>query len=121
MPDDLIFHDSQGAPICYLDAGENVYTFSGEPVAYVMGKQVYTFAGRFLGWLEHGWLSDRENRPLFYSEEAVGGPSKPARKMHPMRSARKLRPIKGLRERIPLRPMRKSGWSGLNLEGWLAQ
>lgn len=121
MADELNFYDAQGMAVCYVDDGEHLYAFTGEAIAYLEGDRVYSYSGRFLGWFEDGWLFDQENRPLFHSEEAVGGPLKPLRELRPMKELRGLRPLKGLREMPSLRPLRGGSWSPLKLNDWLEE
>lgn len=115
------FYDSQGNPVAYSDDGEHVYTFGGEPVAYLHDGSVYSFAGRHLGRFADGLVRDNDGHAVFFSERARGGPMKPLRRLKPLKTLKQLRPLKGLREMRPLRAFDSMSWSRLSGEQFFGQ
>lgn len=104
------FYGRDGSAVAYLSEEGTIFTFSGKPVAYLVGNSIYAFSGRFLGWLENGWLYDRDNRPSLFSQSAQGGPLKPLRALKPLKGLRELKPLRGSRELKPLKPLRSIDW-----------
>ncbi|HCP31946.1 TPA: hypothetical protein DIT45_01645 [Candidatus Acetothermia bacterium] len=52
---EIDFYDHSGSSVAYTQDGIHIYTFSGEPVAYLDGDSVYSFSGEHLGWFEDGF------------------------------------------------------------------
>jgi len=70
------FYDSSGEPVAYVlwdsadeDDSDNdtdidddrigwIYSFPGQPLAWVTNGAIYAYSGRFLGWLVNGWIVD---------------------------------------------------------------
>lgn len=114
MNDDLTFYDEEGTAVAYTRDAEAIYLFSGEPVAYLSDESIYAYSGKHLGFFLDGWVRDHDGRCVFYTEDARGGPARPARQARPARSARQSRPARGAREARPARAARQSAWSRLS-------
>ncbi len=113
--DYIAFYDRFGKPVAWLDDNTNtIYYYNGRPVAWLQDKYLYGFSGRFLGWYENGWINDLSNRPIFFDNHAVGGPTKPTRQTRPTRGTRQTRPTKGTRQTRPTKPTKSLSWSQLN-------
>ena len=112
----LDFYDRSGAAVAYTNDGENIYLYSGEPVAYLSDGSVYSFAGQHLGWFEGGWLRDAAGHCVLFTADARGGPLKPLRQLRPLKGLRQLRPTKGVRQIKPLKPLKSLSWSDLSAE-----
>lgn len=105
------FFDSKGKPYAYTDDGETLYTFSGNPVAYISDDSIYSFSGTHLGYFENGLLRDRHGDALLFTSGASGGPLKPLTMMEPLKSLKQLKPLKSLRQLKPLKPIATLCWS----------
>jgi hypothetical protein len=112
----LIFYDREGNPTVYTINGEDLYLFSGEPVAYFLQDAVYSFSGKQLGWLWDGWIRDLNGYCVFYTPYAVGGVLKPLMKLTPLASLRGLKPSKAPKESLGVRPSKKNTWSNFSKE-----
>ncbi len=67
-------YDSKGNAVAYLlDDDESIYTFKGQPVAWLSGDHVYSYNGKYLGWYQSGSLYDRSSRPALFTSGASGG------------------------------------------------
>ena len=114
----MTFYDLKGSPIAYCDDGENIYLFTGEPVAYLYNNMVYAYNGYQLGWFEKGWIRDLQGFCVFFTENAISGMIKPLKKLKPLKYLKRLKPLKGIR-RIPrIKPFDKIGWSKLSGENF---
>ena len=113
------FYNRQGQAIAYInDDSEYIYLYNGTPVAWLSGENIYAYSGRYLGWIYNGWIYDRNGNPAFFTENSVGGPTRPARNARPSRGARAARPARGAREARPARPARSLNWSQLSNDGY---
>lgn len=105
------FFDRTGRATCYSPDGEHLYLWNGRPSGFICDGKIYSFKGRVLGWIENGWLYDRRNAPALFSEDAVGGPVKPVRKVKPVKAVRAVRPVRGVRQVAHVRPVKSLNWS----------
>ena len=111
----VTFYDHRGAPVAYAE-DDAIYLFNGRPVGWIGADSVCAYSGRFLGWYTNGSLWDRSGRPALFTEDASGGPARPARQARPARGARQARPARGARQARTARPARSSAWSELSGE-----
>ncbi len=118
---ELIFFDSHGDAIAYVDEADDViYLLSGEPVAILDDESVFAFDGRHVGWFMDGWIRDHHGACVYFTDEATGGPVRPVRSVRPVRGVRQVRPVRGVREVRPIRPTRLMSWSDLSVgDGFL--
>lgn len=115
----LLFYDKTGRAIAFLDDdGEHIYLVSGRPVAYLRNDSVYAFSGRYLGWIQNGWLWDRGGKAALCTDASFGGPPRPRKKTFPPGGFKRQRPVKAAREARPSRPARVMQWSGLSGEDY---
>jgi hypothetical protein len=111
----LAFYDQYEDPIAYVEeSSQAIYTFPGEPVAWIHDEGVYAYSGQFLGWFRNGWIWDHQGLAVFFSENSTGGPVRPVRGVRPVRDVRQVRPVKGVREVRPVRPAPQLDWSNLS-------
>ncbi|NJC44492.1 4-fold beta flower protein [Xanthomonas arboricola] len=110
----LAFYDRSGRPIAYTSDGEHLYTYTGQPVAYLNSSSVYDFGGRHLGRFENGLIRDNHGHVAFYTEGSSGGPVKPVRQVQPVKGVRQVRPVKGVRQVKPVKPVSSLSWSQLS-------
>ena len=115
---EVTFYDRSGQPFCYTQDGEHLYTFGGQPIAYLHDDSVYAFSGHHLGWLRNGWIYDSTGHALLFSQEATGGPGKPRRAGKPGKAGRAGRPGKGGRVGRPGRPGFSGSWSSVSAEAF---
>lgn len=110
----MTFYDKNGYPICYTIDNIHLYSFDGQPLAYIHLGKVWSYDGCCLGWLHNYWIVDNTGCFLYFSEYSTGGMHKPLKHLHPLRSIRHLRPIKCLRHLPPLKPLLRLSWSTLS-------
>lgn len=113
----LAFYDKHGKPVAYSE-DEMIYLYSGEPVGYLDDNSVYSFTGLHLGWFENGWVLDHYGRHVYFTEEAEGGPARPARWARPARGAKWAKPAKGAKSAKPARPALSSSWSSFECDSF---
>ena len=111
---DATFYDSNGSPIAYTEDNEDIFLYSGMPVAYLSDNSVYAYSGRHLGWFDNGWIRDNGGFCTFFTEEASGGPMKPMKQMKPMKGMKGMKPMKGMKQMKPMKPMDQLSWSSLS-------
>ncbi|MBE5968441.1 MAG: hypothetical protein E7255_16055 [Lachnospiraceae bacterium] len=98
-----------------------IYLFSGEPIAWISDESIYSFSGHHIGWFQDGWVRDHNGECVFFTQNSIGGPAKPAKQACPARGARWARPARGAREARPARSARSTSWSSLSDEAFLRQ
>lgn len=113
----MTFYDSTGRAVAYTDDNENIYLFSGVPVAYLFGSLVYSYKGQQLGRFENGWVRDIRGLCVFFTENTNGlGPIKPIKRVKPIKMIKKLCPIKRIRQIPKIKAIEKISWSNLSGE-----
>lgn len=113
---ELTFYDSNGRPVGYTEDGVHIYLFSGEPIAYIDNRSVYSFSGRHLGRFGNGWIRDNNGRCVFFTQQAKGGPMKPMKMMKPMKGMKQMKSMRGMKEMRPMKTVNSLSWSGLSRE-----
>lgn len=105
------FYNEFGKPIAYSDNDIIVFSFPGEPLAYIFDDKIYSFDGKQLGWFLDGWIRDLDGYCVFFTETATGGPLKPLKQLKPLKSLKKLVPFRQYREYPHLKPIKRCAWS----------
>lgn len=82
------FYDRAGRATVYTEDGESIYDWKGRPSAFISDDKVYRNSGKIIGWLRNGWIHDLSGRAVLFSDEATGGPARPARQARPVRGVR---------------------------------
>ena len=109
-----IFYDAHGEPSAYMQDGTNIYLVTGEPVAYVDSRSVYSFRGHHLGWYIDGWVWDRHGQAVLFTSGAIGGPALPKRRELPGIPPSLVLPPRTERQMQSGRPGLSSTWSSLS-------
>lgn len=112
--DVVTLYNVEGRAVAYIYEGEYIYLYNGRPVAFLYEQFVYAYSGAYLGWIQDGWLFDRQGYRVFFTEKATGGPVRPVRQVRPVRGVRGVRPVRGVRQVRPARPARTMSWSRLS-------
>lgn len=110
--------DANGAPAAYIDhADENtIYSFEGEPLAYLDGDNVYGFNGKHIGWYEEGILWDHSGARAGYTKNT----SPVFTQFEPFKSFKQFKPFKAFKEFAPFKPFKGAQSLDVPLYQWLA-
>lgn len=115
-----------GQPVAFADeACQALYDATGSVLAWFDKDLLYAPNGRYLGWVQQGWVYDRHGRPALFAENACGGPHRPA--VHPEKVAlpRRLRlaarPAAFPRQPRPARRARTREWSPYSAAAYFCQ
>lgn len=66
--------DKHGHAVAYVDEDKvSIYMRDGTPVAWLSDSGVYTYGGKFLGWLYEGWIFGRDGKCVLFTERAQTG------------------------------------------------
>lgn len=118
----MIFYNCKGDPIAYTDDDIDIFLFSGDPVAYITGEDIYNYKGKCIGWYDNGWVRDLQGNCVFYTENvSTSGLFRPLKKPVPIKVFKKTRPIKELRDARQLKPAKLLSWSKLSSEAFFMQ
>src|ERR1035438_7753299 len=72
--------DKHGHAVAYVDGDkESIYMQDGTPAGWLSGNGIYTYGGKFLGWLYEGWIFGRDGKCVLFTERAQPGAVKPFR------------------------------------------
>ena len=85
-----------------------IYLWNGDPVAYLVSRDIYGFNGKHLGWFTMGVVYDHEGDVV----GAVTSRFKAAQSICPIKNIKSLTPLKSLKELRPLKPLFRLSWSG---------
>src|ERR1017187_6691934 len=70
--------DKHGHAVAYVDGDqESIYLQDGTPAGWLSGNGIYTYGGKFLGWLYEGWIFGRDGKCVLFTERAQPGAVKP--------------------------------------------
>ena len=71
-----------GHAVAYVDEDkESIYIIrDGTPVAWLSESGVYACRGTFLRWFYEGWIFERDEKCVLFTERAQPGPVKPFRR-----------------------------------------
>ena len=118
----ITFYDLTGRAVAYTEDNENIYLYSGLPVAYLFGNLVYSFRGTQLGRFENGWIRDKNGFCVFFKENARGkGPIKPTKHISPVKGLKQLKPLKGIRQIPSAKRVDNLSWSNMSGERFFVQ
>jgi len=119
---ELVFFDSHGQVVA-LKADDNdvLFRWNGTPVAILDDESVsdesgsvYAFDGRHLGWFGDGWIRDHDGACVYYTDDARGGPVRPARgRTRRARGTPKAPRARGARQLPPPHRPNQRAWSTL--------
>lgn len=107
----MTLYNRFGIPIAYSEDGENIYLFNGLPVAYLVEDCIYNFRGKHIGWFSDGWTRDLYGYCVFFTEDSIGGPVKPIKRIKPIKGIKRIKPIKSIREIRRIRAINRLAWS----------
>ena len=120
----ITFYNQQGRAIAWVGDNQDymsVFLYDGSPVAWISNESVYAYSGRHLGFIQDGWVRDHNGHAVFFTDDASGGPAKPARQARPARGSRGARPARGARQARPAKAARITSWSPLSDESFFRQ
>ena len=118
----MTFYDLTGRAVAYTEDNENIYLYSGVPVAYLYANLVYSYTGIQLGRFENGWIRDRSGYCAFFTENALGnGMVKPIKHVKPVKRAKRIKPIKSIRHTPVAKTVDHSSWSDMSGEIFFMQ
>lgn len=98
--------DRRGVACAYIDGQQRIYTYSGQPVAWLDGQNVYSFRGRHLGVFLGGWVRDHGGRCVSYVNGASGGPVPSVPQVPPVPAIPQVPPVPSIPQvpRVPAVP-----------------
>lgn len=108
-----------GAAVAYVDYEDEatIYSFAGEPLAYLHDDHVYGFNGKHLGWFEQGVLRDHAG----LSAGFVKDKSPVFTQFEPFKGFKQFKPFKGFQEFAPFKPFVSAAVIPGSLHDWLAR
>lgn len=71
------YYSKEGKTIIY-QIGEYLYTIKGKPVAFLSEGAVFTINGHLLGYYGDGWIRDKRNNAVMFTDNCSGAGSIPA-------------------------------------------
>jgi 4-fold beta-flower domain-containing protein len=107
----FVLCDRDGNALAYSDDGENLFLFTGVPVAFLDVGAVYSYRGELLGWFELGWLRDKNGDCMAFADDAVAGPHKPRLRPFPPTNAKQPIPVRLRLDPRMLRPIYSNNWA----------
>jgi len=115
--EELTLFCSQGIPTAYLapDEENTIYLWSGQPVAYLDGTDIYGFNGKHLGWFEHGIIWTHKGEQVGYVTETLTVYPR----FEPFKAFKQHKPFKAFKAFAPYKPFLSSNISKVELSVFL--
>ncbi len=110
---EITIFDHQGEAVAYVDTDEEatVFMWSGLPVAYISGTNIYGFNGKHLGWINQGILYDHEGYGVGFFKNATTTLTQ----LESLKGLKQLKPLRALKELEPLQLLFSSYWTNTPL------
>lgn len=120
----ITLYDKNKEAIAYIDYSDEatIYTFEGEPVAYIESKeQVYGFNGKLLGWYSEGVLYDNTCHAVGAKHGiARGGINTVVTRLEKIKGVKQEKPIKPVKGNDFASPVLLDSWSETSLTDFFA-
>lgn len=120
----IALYDKNKEAIAYIDYSDEatIYTFEGEPVAYIESKeQVYGFNGKLLGWYSEGVLYDNTCHAVGAKHGiARGGINTVVTRLEKIKGVKQEKPIKPVKGNDFASPALLDSWSETSLTDFFA-
>ncbi len=114
--------DVHGQAVAYIDEDhESIFMRDGTPVAWLSRDGIYTYRGKFLGWLWEGWVFGHDGKCVLFTERAQPKPLKPFRQAPEDRGDQQSRPMRESRQASRKRPERARLWSSMSAQAFFRQ
>lgn len=106
-----------GVPAAYIatDDDSTIYSFPGEPLAYLDKDNIYGFNGKHLGWFEDGVIWDHKGRKVGFTKEA----SPIIIRLEPIKGFKRFKPFKSFKQFAPFKPTKANIISNEDLLSFL--
>lgn len=117
---DIALFNKDGKAIAYInteDKDQTIYLYSGEPVAFLSGSDVYGFNGKHLGWYEKDIVRDHKGDRIGNTKKAATGYTQ----YEPYKSYKRQKPYIGHKSYPPYKPYFSSSWADSSFEDFLLQ
>lgn len=116
----ITLYDENKEAIAYIDYKDEatIYTFEGEPVAYIEPKeQVYSFNGKLLGWYSGGVLYDNKTHHAVGAKHGIakGGINTVVTHPEKIKGVKQIKPIKPVKGNDFTSPVLIDSWSETTL------
>ena len=110
---EISLFDKDGDAVAYIDTKDEntIFTWDGEPSAYVKGGSVWGFNGNHLGWFEDGIIFDDKGNAV----GCIKGTISMTYSIEGIKGIKGIKPIKGIREIKPIKPLFSKRWSRMPL------
>ena len=111
--------DAAGAAVAYVDYDDEstIYSFAGEPLAYLREDHIYGFNGKHLGWFEQGVLRDSSGSAAGFVNDTLPVFAQ----FEPFKGFKQFKPFKAFQEFAPFKPFISATSIPGSLHDWLAR
>ncbi|MBQ5825621.1 MAG: hypothetical protein IIW48_12560 [Clostridia bacterium] len=116
-----MYYDKHGYAIVHLQ-NKHLFDMKGKPVAFIYNKAVYNLRGKLLGYADHGWIRDKHNHAVLYTDNYSGfGPLPPVHYVAPIPCILAVPPVPPIPPIAPIPPVASSNWSVLSADAYFNQ
>lgn len=101
-----------GDPKAYIAEDEStIYSFNGEPLAYIENSNIYGFNGKHLGWFEDGIVWDHRGQRVGFTSKTC--PS--FTQFEPFKGFKQFKPFKAFKQFAPFKSFKSLSNSNIEL------
>lgn len=116
---DITLFGRNGDPTAYVatDDDSTIYSFSGEPLAYLDKGNVYGFNGHHLGWFDDGIIWNHQGQKIGFTAKT----SPVFTRFVPFKGFKRFKPFKAFKHLAPMKPLKSEAISNIDLLSFLKQ
>lgn len=108
----IIYYDRNGNAIVQFH-DKHLFDMKGNPLAFICHNAVFNLQGKLLGYFGNGWICDKQNNAVLYTDIHFGGPMPPLHKIPPVPAIPMIPPVPPIPSIPPVPPIQSFSWSSL--------
>ena len=116
----IMYYDRHGDAIVQFH-NKHLFDMKGKPLAFIYHNAIFNLQGKLLGYCGNGWICDKRNDSVLYTDTHFGGPIPPIHKIPPIPAIPVIPPVPPIPPIPPIPPTQSFSWSRLTAKDFFNQ